>query len=208
MGRLRLETNGSNMPAKTRCPWVNPNNKLDVHYHDNEWGRPIHDDRQHFEMITLEGAQAGLSWSTILNKREGYREAFCNFDPEVVATFTKRDINRLLKDPSIVRNRLKVESTVSNAKAFLKIQEEFGSFDDYIWSFVEYKPIQTTFKKIGDYLATSPISDLISKDLKKRGFRFVGSTIIYAYMQACGMTNDHSKDCYLHGRKFRGATKK
>ncbi len=166
-----------------RCAWVNLNNPLLVAYHDEEWGRPVHDDVKHFEMLTLEGAQAGLSWETILNKRAHYRKLFARFDPLKVSRFSPEKVEKLLTDPGIVRNRLKVESAISNAKAFLKIQKEFGTFDDYIWGFVNHKPIR------------SPLSDMISKDLKKRGFRFVGSTIIYAYMQAIGMVNSHSPDC-------------
>ena len=157
---------------------------------------PAHDDRTQFEFLILEGAQAGLSWSTILNKREGYRKLFAEFDPEKVARFTKKRVEKLLLDPSIVRNRLKVESTVTNAKAFLKVQEEFGSFSEYIWGFVDGKPVQNKFKKDSDVPATSPESDVLSKDLKKRGFRFVGSTIIYAHMQATGMVNDHVTSCF------------
>jgi len=186
-----------------RCPWVKESNNLECRYHDREWGRPVHDDKRHFEMITLEGAQAGLSWSTILAKRENYRKVFHKFDPKKVARFGKRDVERLLKDPGIVRNRLKVESTVSNAKAFIEVQKEFGSFDEYIWSFVDYKPIKTKFRKLADYHSKTSVSDLISKDLKKRGFRFVGSTIIYAYMQAAGLTQDHAVGCGLHGKRLR-----
>jgi DNA-3-methyladenine glycosylase I len=159
---------------------------------------PVHDDRTQFEFLILEGAQAGLSWSTILNKREGYRKLFAGFDPEKVARFTKRRVEKMLLDPSIVRNRLKVESAVTNAKAFLAIQNEFGAFSDYIWGFVDGKPIQNKFRKDSDVPATSPESDALSKDLKKRGFRFVGSTIIYAHMQATGMVNDHVTGCFRH----------
>jgi DNA-3-methyladenine glycosylase I len=159
---------------------------------------PVRDDRTQFEFLILEGAQAGLSWSTILNKREGYRKLFAGFDPEKVARFTKRRVEKMLLDPSIVRNRLKVESAVTNAKAFLAIQNEFGAFSDYIWGFVDGKPIQNKFRKDSDVPATSPESDALSKDLKKRGFRFVGSTIIYAHMQATGMVNDHVTGCFRH----------
>jgi len=169
-----------------------------IRYHDEEWGVPVHDDRTQFEFLVLEGAQAGLSWSTILNKRAGYRKLFAEFDPEKVARFTRKRVEKLLLDPSIVRNRLKVESTVTNAKAFLRIQEEFGSFSDYIWDFVDGKPIQNKFRKDGDVPATSPESDALSKDLKKRGFRFVGSTIMYAHMQATGLVNDHVTGCFRH----------
>lgn len=191
------------MAEKKRCPWLKLSNPLYVSYHDHEWGRPVHHDHMHFEMITLEGAQAGLSWETILNKREHYRKVFENFDPVKVARFRKARVEKLLKDPGIVRNRLKVESTVSNAKAFLEIQKEHGSFDKYIWSFVGGKPILTGFARIKDYPTHTEVSDRISKDLKKRGFRFVGTTIIYAYMQAAGLTQDHSKGCYLFEKKFR-----
>jgi len=184
--------------AITRCRWAEGVNLEYIRYHDEEWGAPARDDRTQFEFLTLEGAQAGLSWSTILNKRDGYRKAFADFDPQKVARFTKKRVEKLLLDPSIVRNRLKVESTVTNAKAFLKVQEEFGSFGDYIWGFVDGKPIQNKFRKDGDVPATSPESDALSKDLKKRGFKFVGSTIIYAHMQATGMVNDHVTGCFRH----------
>ena len=184
--------------AVTRCRWAEGVSLDYIRYHDEEWGVPVHDDRTQFEFLVLEGAQAGLSWSTILNKRAGYRKLFAEFDPEKVARFTKNRVEKLLLDPSIVRNRLKVESTVTNAKAFLDVQEEFGSFSDYIWGFVDGKPIQNKFKKDGDVPATSPESDALSKDLKKRGFRFVGSTIIYAHMQATGLVNDHVTGCFRH----------
>ena len=186
--------------AKTvkRCKWAEGVSLEYIRYHDREWGVPVYDDRTQFEFLILEGAQAGLSWSTILNKREGYRKAFANFDPAKVARFTKARVEKLLKDPSIVRNRLKVESAVSNAKAFLEVQKEFGSFSEYVWEFVGGKPIQNRFRKDGDVPATSPESDALSKDLKKRGFRFVGSTIIYAHMQATGMVNDHVTGCHRY----------
>ena len=182
----------------TRCKWAEGASLDYIRYHDEEWGVPVHDDRTQFEFLILEGAQAGLSWSTILNKRDGYRRAFADFDPQKVARFTKRRVEKLLKDPSIVRNRLKVESAVSNAQAFLDVQEEFGSFSDYIWGFVDGRPMQNTFKRDRDIPATSPESDALSKDLKKRGFRFVGSTIIYAHMQATGLVNDHVTGCFRH----------
>ncbi len=182
----------------TRCTWAEGVSLDYIEYHDKEWGVPVFDDHVQFEFLILEGAQAGLSWSTILNKRAGYREAFANFDPEKVARFTKKRVEKLLTDPSIVRNRLKVESTVSNAKAFLEVQKEFGSFSDYIWGFTGGKPIQNKFKKDGEVPAMSPESDALSKDLKKRGFRFVGSTIIYAHMQATGMVNDHVTECFRY----------
>ena len=182
----------------TRCRWAEGVSLEYIRYHDEEWGVPVRDDRTQFEFLILEGAQAGLSWSTILNKREGYRKAFADFDPQKVARFTKKRVDKLLQDPSIVRNRLKVESTVTNAKAFLDVQEEFGSFSDYIWGFVDGKPIQNRWKQDGDVPATSPESDALSKDLKKRGFRFVGSTIVYAHMQATGMVNDHVTACFRY----------
>ena len=184
--------------AITRCKWAEGTSLDYIRYHDEEWGVPAYDDLTQFEFLILEGAQAGLSWSTILNKREGYRKLFANFDPEKVARFTKKRVEKLLLDPSIVRNRLKVESAVTNAKAFLKVQKEFGTFSDYIWGFVDGKPIQNKFRKDSDVPATSPESDALSKDLKKRGFRFVGSTIIYAHMQATGMVNDHVTGCFRH----------
>ena len=182
----------------TRCKWAEGVGLNYIEYHDTEWGVPVHDDRVQFEFLLLEGAQAGLSWSTILNKREGYRKAFADFDPEKVAHFTAKRVEKLLLDPGIVRNRLKVNSAVSNAKAYLAVQEEFGSFSKYIWEFVGGKPIQNRFKKDADIPATSAESDAISKDLKKRGFKFVGSTIIYAHMQATGLVNDHVVGCFRH----------
>ena len=184
--------------AITRCKWAEGTSLDYIRYHDEEWGVPAYDDLTQFEFLILEGAQAGLSWSTILNKREGYRKLFADFDPEKVARFTKKRVEKLLLDPAIVRNRLKVESAVTNAKAFLKAQKEFGTFSDYIWGFVDGKPIQNKFRKDSDVPATSPESDALSKDLKKRGFRFVGSTIIYAHMQATGMVNDHVTGCFRH----------
>ena len=181
-----------------RCKWAEGVSLDYIRYHDEEWGVPVHDDRTQFEFLILEGAQAGLSWSTILNKREGYRKLFADFDPDKVARFTKKRVEKMLLDPSIVRNRLKVESAVTNAKAFLAIQNEFGTFCDYIWDFVDGKPMQNKFRKDSEVPATSPESDALSKDLKKRGFRFVGSTIIYAHMQAVGMVNDHVVGCFRH----------
>ena len=184
--------------AINRCKWAEGVSLDYIRYHDEEWGVPVHDDRTQFEFLILEGAQAGLSWSTILNKREGYRKLFADFDPEKVARFTKKRVEKMLLDPSIVRNRLKVESAVTNAKAFLAIQNEFGTFCDYIWGFVDGKPMQNKFRMDSDVPAMSPESDALSKDLKKRGFRFVGSTIIYAHMQAVGMVNDHVVGCFRH----------
>ncbi len=190
------------MQKQKRCPWLKLSNSQYVEYHDKEWGRPVHDEHKLFEMITLEGAQAGLSWETVLKKRECYQQLFHNFDPKKVAKITPAQIKKILLNPGIIRNRLKVESTVSNAKAFLEVQKEFGSFDKYIWGFVNNKVIYNNFQKMSDYPNRTEISDAISKDLKKRGFRFVGTTIIYAFMQAIGMVQDHSKDCFLHKKKF------
>jgi DNA-3-methyladenine glycosylase I len=186
------------MPAnKQRCTWSINGNDLYLAYHDTEWGVPAYDDRTQFEFLVLEGAQAGLSWSTILNKREGYREAFADFDAERIAGFGKRDVTRLMNNPGIVRNRLKIESTISNAKAFLEFKAP-TTFSQYMWSFVGGKPIQNRVKAHGDVQATSKESDALSKDLKKRGFRFVGTTIIYAHMQATGMVNDHLTNCFRY----------
>ena len=184
----------------TRCKWAEGVSLDYVEYHDKEWGVPVYDDRVQFEFLILEGAQAGLSWSTILNKRAGYRKAFADFDAKKVARFTDKRIEKLLLDPGIVRNRLKVRSAVSNARAFLAVQKEFGSFSKYIWDFVGGKPIQNHFAKDGDIPATSAESDVLSKDLKKRGFKFVGSTIMYAHMQATGLVNDHVVGCFRHKR--------
>lgn len=184
--------------AVNRCRWAEGVSLAYIEYHDKEWGVPVWDDQVQFEFLILEGAQAGLSWSTILNKRDGYRKAFADFDPVKVARFTEKRIEKLLLDPSIVRNRLKVRSAVTNAKAFLKVQKEFGSFCEYAWGFVGGKPMQTNHKTDGDAPATSPESDALSKDLKKRGFKFVGSTIIYAHMQATGMVNDHISSCFRY----------
>jgi len=184
--------------AVTRCRWAEGVSLDYIEYHDREWGVPVWDDSVQFEFLILEGAQAGLSWSTILNKRDGYRRNFADFDAQKVARFTKKRIEKILLDPAVVRNRLKVESAVSNAQAFLKVQDEFGSFCDYAWGFVDGRPKQNRFTKDSQVPATSPESDAFSKDLKKRGFRFVGSTIIYAHMQATGMVNDHVTSCFRH----------
>lgn len=189
--------------AKSRCPWVNPTNKLYVQYHDREWGRPSRDDRHLFEMLILEGAQAGLSWETILKKRENYRKAFAQFDVQKVARFDQKKIKRLMLDEGIVRNKLKIESTVTNAKSFLEVQKEFGSFSKYVWGFVGHKPIRRSPKSRADFIAHDEHSDALSKDLKKRGFRFVGSTIMYAFMQATGMIDDHTVNCFRH-KKISG----
>lgn len=182
---------------KTRCAW-SLGSDIYKKYHDDEWGVPIHDEHKLFEFVILEGAQAGLSWITILKRREGYRQAFANFDPEKVATFDQQKIEELIQFEGIIRNRRKVESAISNAKAFLKIQNEFGSFDRYIWGFVNHKPIVNHFKTLADLPAQTDLSVLISKDLKKRGFNFMGPTIVYAHMQATGMINDHLVSCFRH----------
>jgi DNA-3-methyladenine glycosylase I len=181
-----------------RCEWVNGADPLMVEYHDREWGVPVHDDRKHFEFLVLEAAQAGLSWSTVLKKREGYRRAFSAFDPEKVARYTDKKIEALLLDPSIIRNRLKIAAAIKNARQFLAVQEEFGSFDAYAWRFVDGRPRDARRKHTKDIPATSGESDAFSKDLKSRGFSFVGSTVIYAHMQAVGMVNDHLVDCFRH----------
>jgi len=188
------------MKAKIRCGWAGDKPHM-IRYHDQEWGRPVHRDRKHFEMLVLEGAHAGLTWDTVLRKRAGYRKAFAGFDPKKVARFTSATKAALLKNPGIIRNRLKIDSAVTNAQAFLAVQQEFGSFDAYVWSFVGGEPIENCRKRMKDVPATNPVSDTLSKDLKKRGFRFVGSTIIYAYMQAIGMVNDHQVDCFVQSEK-------
>jgi DNA-3-methyladenine glycosylase I len=179
-----------------RCPWASGD--LSVRYHDEEWGVPVHDDRKLFEFLILEGAQAGLSWSTILNKRENYRKAFDGFDVERIARYDRRKVARLLRDPGIVRNKLKIASTIANAKAFLRVQKEFGSFDRYIWQFVGGKPRVNSPKSMKQVPARSEESDAMSRDLKKRGFNFVGSTICYAFMQAVGMVDDHVVECFRY----------
>jgi DNA-3-methyladenine glycosylase I len=183
--------------AIERCSWCG-DDPLYVAYHDEEWGVPVNDDRTLFEFLILEGAQAGLSWSTILKKREGYRAAFDGFDPAIVARYDERKTAKLLADPGIVRNRLKVASAVSNAQAFLAVQEEYGSFSNYIWAFVDGTPIQNEWRTLAEIPAKTPLAETISKDLKKRGFRFVGPTIIYAHMQATGMVNDHIISCFRY----------
>ena len=183
------------MKEKKRCSWCE-GEEIYIDYHDNEWGIPVHDDQKLFEMIMLEGAQAGLSWITVLKKREGYRKAFDNFDPKKCARYSDKKLEKFRENPNIIRNRLKINSVRTNAKAFLEIQKEFGSFDKYIWQFVGGKPIKNKFKKMSDVPAMTRESDAMSKDLKKRGFKFVGSTICYAFMQACGMVNDHVVHCW------------
>jgi DNA-3-methyladenine glycosylase I len=179
-----------------RCGWATSESMIE--YHDKEWGVPVHDDRRLFEFLILEGAQAGLSWSTILNKRDNYRKAFDHFDAEKVAEYDARKVKKLLADSGIVRNKLKIAAAIQNAKAFLAVQKEFGNFDAYIWSFVNHKPIRNHFKKTKDVPARTAESDAMSKDLLKRGFKFVGSTICYAFMQAVGVVNDHITDCFRH----------
>lgn len=180
---------------KFRCPWCLGFDQY-IKYHDEEWGVPVHDDHIHFEFLILEGAQAGLSWATILKKREGYRNAFADFDAQKIAKFTDARLEKILKDPAIIRNRLKVYAARNNAQRFLEVQKEFGTFDKYIWQFVGGKPIVNPRQSMRDIQATSPESDALSKDLLKRGFKFVGSTVIYAHMQACGLVNDHLKECF------------
>lgn len=192
----RIDQAGSDKPLN-RCAWAG-NDLLYRHYHDTEWGVPLHDSRSLFEFLILEGAQAGLSWITILRKRENYRIAFDGFDPAYIARYDEVKIAALLKNPGIVRNRLKVAATVTNAQKFLEVQENFGSFDSFIWRFVDDKPKQNNWHSLKDIPASTPESDAMSKELKKRGFKFVGSTICYALMQATGMVNDHTTDCYRH----------
>ena len=183
------------MREPRRCSWAG-DDPLMIAYHDREWGRPVHDDRALFELLTLEGAQAGLSWSTILRKREGYRRAFAGFDPRKVARFGAADVTRLMRDPGIVRNRLKIRSAIENARHVLEVAREHGSFDAYLWTFVGGAPIARRRRSLKDIPATTPESDALAKDLKRRGFRFVGSTIVYAFMQAAGLVNDHTRDCF------------
>jgi DNA-3-methyladenine glycosylase I len=183
------------MEQKKRCPWPAADGLM-IEYHDKEWGVPVHDDRKHFEYLVLDGAQAGLSWRTILHRREGYRKAFANFDPNKVSKFRAREYLKLMGDTGIIRNRLKILGAVKNAKSFLAVQKEFGSFDRYIWRFVGGKTVRNVIRSAKDFPATSPESDAMSKDMKKRGFTFVGSTICYAYMQAAGLVNDHMVGCF------------
>jgi len=189
--------------AVKRCPWATTEDPLMQGYHDREWGVPVHKDRRHFEFLVLEGAQAGLSWSTILRKREGYSRAFSRFDPDKVAAYPKGRVRELLLDPAIVRNRRKVESAVTNARAFLEVQREYGSFDEYCWRFVGGKPRQNRWKHLRQIPVTTPEAEAFSKDLRERGFRFVGPTIVYAHMQAVGMVNDHMVDCFRHSEVRR-----
>jgi DNA-3-methyladenine glycosylase I len=190
------------MPSRKRCFWADGDPLL-ASYHDDEWGVPVHDDRRWYEKIVLDGAQAGLSWLTILRKREAYREAFLGFDPARVARFTARDAGRLMKNPGIVRNRLKIQSAIGNARAFLAVQAEHGSFDDYIWKWVKGRPLQPRRRGRADMPARTPLSDEISKALRQRGFSFVGSTIVYAFMQAAGLVNDHTVGCFRRAEVAR-----
>ncbi len=183
--------------SRERCPWCG-DDPLYVRYHDLEWGVPVHDDRVLFEFLTLEGAQAGLAWITILRKREGYRSAYHGFDPERVARFGDAEVADLVANPGIVRNRAKIEASVTNARAFLAVREQHGSFDAYIWSFVDGRPIRNEWRTMAEVPATTPLAETVSRDLKRRGFRFVGPTIVYAHMQATGMVNDHLVDCFRH----------
>ena len=180
-----------------RCPWCG-SDPLYISYHDHEWGVPLHDERRLFEMLTLEGAQAGLSWLTILRKREGYRRAFAGFDPQAVAEFGEADVARLLADPGIVRNRLKVASTISNARAVLEVQARYGSLDAFLWGFVDGAPIRNSWRSMSEIPASTPLSDAMSRELKRHGFRFAGTTICYAHMQATGMVNDHLTGCFRY----------
>lgn len=191
----KLIENNLEQLLKKRCAWSG-NDELMIKYHDEEWGIPVHDDRLLFEFIILEGAQAGLSWKTVLHKRENYRKAFDNFDAKKISNYNDEDVTRLLQNAGIIRNRLKIAATIQNAKAFLEVQKEFGSFDKYIWQFVSHKTITNKVQSIKDIPTKSKESDQMSKDLLKRGFKFVGSTICYAFMQAVGMVNDHEEDCF------------
>ena len=181
-----------------RCPWLNLNNKIYIDYHDHEWGLPVHDDDKLFEILILEGAQAGLSWEIILNKRQNYRKAFDNFSPEKIALYDNNKQNQLIDNKGIVRNKLKIKSVIKNAQVFLAIQQEFNSFNNYIWRFVDYQPVINHFKTLSDYPVKTELSSLIAKDLQKRGMSFVGPIIIYSFMQAIGMVNDHTISCFAH----------
>ena len=182
-----------------RCPWCEIN-ELYIKYHDEEWGVPVHDDKKHFEFLILEGVQAGLSWLTILKKRDNYRKTYDNFDPVKIATYDEKKIDKLMKNPGIIKNLRKIEASINNAKRFLEVQEEFGSFDNYIWSFVNNKPVINSWKKDSEIPSNTELSDKISNDLKKKGFKFVGSTIIYAHMQAIGIVNDHIVNCFRYNK--------
>jgi len=188
---MMKQESGNELP---RCAW--PKNELALKYHDEEWGVPLHDDRKHFEFLTLESAQAGLSWDTVLRKRENYREAFANFDPEIVSRFGEAELEAMMANPGLIRNRQKLVAAIHNASEFLKIQAEFGSFNAYIWRFVNHKTVNNLWRELSEIPATSPVSDALSKDLKKRGFKFVGPTITYAWMQAVGIVDDHVAGCF------------
>lgn len=194
-----INKNNKKNKEKLRCEWCR-NDELMIKYHDEEWGVPVHDDKKLFEFIVLESAQAGLSWRTILYRREGYRKAFANFDYEKVAKFKSKDVERLMNDKGIIRNKLKIIATINNAQRFIEVRKEFGTFDKYIWSFVNNTPIINNFKTLKELPAKTELSDKISADLKKRGFKFMGSTIVYAHMQATGMVNDHIKECFRKKR--------
>lgn len=192
------------MNNQIRCSWAG-DTPIYINYHDNEWGRPEHNDIKLFEMLILEGMQAGLSWITVLKKREAYRKAFDGFDPKKIALYDETKVEELLKNEGIIRNRLKINAAVTNARIFLEVAEKYGSFDKFIWNYVDYTPIIGNWKSIKDIPATTPLSDKISKDMKKMGFKFVGSTIIYAYMQAIGMVNDHITDCFIYKEMKKGS---
>ena len=198
LSETNLRRSKQSVPQSKRCSWVNADDPLLLQYHDREWGVPAHSDRKHFEALILSGVQAGLNWSLVLNKREGYRRAFDKFDPEKVARYSDRRIHKLLSDPEIIRNRMKIEAAVRNARAFLNVQEEFGKFDSYSWRFVDGRPKRNRWKTTQQIPARSLESEKLSKDLKDRGFNFVGPTVVYAYMQAIGMVNDHSIDCFRY----------
>ena len=200
-----MKSQGSPRPAKKRCAWCGAD-PLYIAYHDHEWGVPLHDDRKLFEMLVLEGAQAGLSWLTVLRKREAYRAAFDDFDPELVASYDGRKVRALLRNERIIRNRQKIEAAITNARAFLAVQEQFGSFDRYLWAFVEGKPKQNAWRRLDQLPAATPEAEVLSRDLKSRGFKFVGPTICYAHMQATGMVNDHLVDCFRHREIARLST--
>lgn len=185
------------MSTKQRCAWVSQD-QIYIDYHDHEWGVPLYDDQKLFEFVILDGMQAGLSWLTILKKRDNFRKSFDNFDPEIVARYNAKRIEALMADSGIIRNRLKINAAVTNAQAFLKLKEELGSFSDYLWDFVDHKPIKNHWQSIKQIPASTPLSDTVSKDLKQRGFKFVGSTICYAFMQAAGLINDHTTDCFCY----------
>jgi DNA-3-methyladenine glycosylase I len=198
---------GDGGDGRRRCPW-GEQPEIYRAYHDGEWGMPVHDDRIHFEFLVLESAQAGLSWLTILKKRGAYREAYRGFDPARVARFTAKRVERMLADPGIVRNRLKIESSVENARHFLEVAAEYGSFDRYLWDFVDGRPVENAWKRMGQVPAHTPLSDAVSRDLKARGFRFVGTTIVYSHLQAVGVVNDHIVGCFRHGECARAASKR